>query len=53
MHSDCHVREDSKALAAARARKDQVAAVKIEPQRVAIIAMRPRHLTTSKLKREL
>jgi hypothetical protein len=42
--------DDPALLVTARARKDQVAAVKIEPQRVAIIAMRPRHLTTSKLK---
>jgi hypothetical protein len=43
-------KEDPALLVTARARKDQVAALKIEPQRVAIIAMRPRHLTTSKLK---
>lgn len=41
--------DDPALLVTARARKEQVAAVKIEPQRVTILAMRPKHVTTAKL----
>lgn len=41
--------DDPAVLVTARARKDQVAALKIEPQRLTIIAMRPKHVSTARL----